>query len=317
MKRTILAALVAVVLCLPLAAADQTKWTIDASGFYLTRSAGSNSPLVSTYSNPGTGDIMVIKDVALTAWKPGADLRIAYSLCRKWGVEVRGSLLAKASKSFTNTNSSGSFISYAIETTPVTSYGMPTEGSMEGTNNAEALKNVEANATFALTPSVSLYGGFRFIQFNDSFTLLGVFPAQEDTETDIWTAKNNMWGVQIGARADILSLLGKSSGKFSVDGSLGAALFLNKAKSDFYLDNSLASALADNKLSPAVDAGLRFGYRLNDMFEVHAGYNLLWIGSVAQSVRMIANMNTYFGDRTMAFDSLLYHGAKAGVTVRF
>ncbi len=317
MKRTGMLSALAIMLSLPLAAADQTKWTIDASGSYLTRTAGTNSPLVSLSANAGTGDIMKTKDVAPTAWKPGADLKVAYALSGKLGVEVRGSYLAKASKAFTNVNSSGSFLSYAIETNVIQPYGMPAGATLTGETQANALKSIEANATFTLTPAVSLYGGFRFMQLNESFSLLG-YLSEAENELNLWNAKNNMWGVQFGARADILALLGKPAEKFTINGSLGAALFLDKAKSDFSVNGTPYTVpISDSKISPAVDAGIRFGYRVTDMIEVHAGYNVLWITSVAQAARQVSSMGQYGGALNMSYDSLLYHGAKLGVTVRF
>lgn len=253
---------------LPLAAAERTKWTIDASGFYLTRTAGSKSPLVSLYANAGTDDIMKTKDVALTSWKPGVDLKVAYALNEKLGVEVRGFFLAKSSKSFNNVNSSEDWLSYAIETDPASPYGRPSGSHITAENNANALKSIEANVTYVLTPAVSLYGGFRFIQLNESFAFDGGLEGSWD-ELELWNAKNNMWGVQIGARADILSLFQKEGGNFTINGHAGLALFLDKTKSDFTIDGTpFTDPISDSKLSPAVDAGLRFGYRVNGMIEV-------------------------------------------------
>ncbi len=316
MKRTLLLLALVVLFSLPLAAADRTKWTIDASGSYLTRAAGSNGPLVSLSANQGSGDIMTIKDVALTAWKPGADLKVAYALGGKIGVEVRGFFLAKSSNSFSVVNS-GEWVGYAVETTPISTYGMPTGSHMTALNDSNALKSIEANATYVLTPAVSLYGGFRFIQLNESFAFDGGIEGGW-SEYDLWNAKNNMWGVQVGARADILALLGKPAEKFTINGSLGAALFLDKAKSDFSVGGlDYTEPISDSKISPAVDAGLRFGYRVTEMIEVYAGYNVLWMTSVAQAVRQVSSMEGYGGLLNMSYDSLLYHGAKLGVTVRF
>ncbi|MCJ7485373.1 MAG: hypothetical protein MUQ25_04295 [Candidatus Aminicenantes bacterium] len=307
--------LLAFVLSLPLGAAEDTKFTIDVSGFFLTRGAGPTAPLVSLIDNAGTGDIFTTNSVALNTWKPGGDLRLG-CLWSKFGAEVRGFLLAKWSKSATYTQTVSSLL--AIETDPFTSYGL-WPGETLTANNESILKGLEANLTYDLTPTVRLYGGIRYLRINERFNLLGVFGGG-NTELDVWNTTNSMLGGQIGTRIEFLRLDDAAARGFTVQGHGAFALFHNNAHADFTVVDYYGLITADaNKVSPAVEAGLQVGYRLGRMIELHAGYDLIWLSSVAQAIRHVAAMTPYLSSPplSLVFDSLVIHGAKAGVTIRF
>ena len=71
MKPVVIFILLAFILGLPLGAAEGTKFTVDISGLFLTRTPGTTAPLVSLADNVGTGDVFTTDCVALNTWKPG------------------------------------------------------------------------------------------------------------------------------------------------------------------------------------------------------------------------------------------------------
>ena len=303
------------ILSLPLGAVEGTKVTIDVSGFFLTRGAGTTTPLVSLIASQGTGDIFTTDSVALNIWKPGGALRLGY-VWSKLGAEVRGFLLAKWSKSATYTQTVNSLI--AIETNPSFSYGLWLDQTLTA-NNESILKGLDANLTYDLTPAIRLYGGFRYLRINETFSLLGAFGGG-NTELDIWNTTNSMLGGQIGTRVEFLRLGNEATRGFTAQGHGAIALFHNSAHADFTVVDihDLVTAAA-NKVSPAVEAGFQVGYRLGRKIELHAGYDLMWLNSVAQAIRHLPAMTPYITTPTLSlvFDSLVIHGAKAGVTIRF
>ncbi|MEN6560081.1 MAG: hypothetical protein ABFD52_04820 [Acidobacteriota bacterium] len=327
MKRIFgIACILALILSLPAAAAAQgTKFTIDLSGAFLTRAAGSSIPLVSSdYNNPGTGDIFTSDSVALDAWKAGGDLRLGYAW-GKLGVEVRGFLLAKPSASSVYANNSGDWMDIAVEFKSADSYGLP-DGSVltAAAQDDKPLMGLEANATYALTPKIQLYGGFRYFQLNQSYALLGQFSSDvNDYEIDGWNVKNKMFGGQVGARVDILRPAEGTEQGFTAQGHGAFILLSNKADVVFQSyyggePNWAAATGSASKIAPGVDAGFQFGYRLNRLIEFHVGYDLLWLSGVGEAVRQTDSMDDY-SDTTAdpQFKSFAVHGAKAGVTVRF
>jgi hypothetical protein len=313
MKRTVILAAVLVLSSLSLWASDPPKLTIDLSGLFVTRTAGASLPFVSTDPNEGAGDVFTTDSAALTAWKAGGDVRLGYAWS-KLGAEVRGFLLSKWTNSALYTSDGTSLI---IETDPTTSYGIGAGDTMTA-NNESALKGFEANVTYDLTPTIRLYGGFRYLKVDESFDLLGASDG-EPFEDDIWSTTNTMMGGQIGVNFEFLSLAEGATKGFTAQGRAGVALFSNSAHADF--EAWMPQIGADvHKLSPAVEAGLQFGYCFTSMIEVHAGYGLLWVGQVAQANRQFSGTTSFnFEDVTVTpvFSGLIAHGAKAGLTIRF
>jgi hypothetical protein len=313
MKRTGIIAVFLFAASLSMWAADTPKFTIDLSGLFVTRAAGAPAPFLSTAPGEGTGDVFTTDNTALTAWKTGGDVRIGYAWS-KLGAEVRGFLLSKWTKSADYTSDGTELI---IETQPLTSYGVGVGDTMTA-NNESAMKGFEANVTYDLSPAIRLYGGFRYLKIDEGFDLLGASDG-EPFEDDIWNTTNTMMGGQVGARFEFLRLAQGQAKGFTGQGRVGMAVFSNSAHADF--EAWMPQLGTDvHKLSPAVDAGLQFGYRLNSLIEVHAGYDLLWLGKVAQANRQFLGTTSYNSEDvtlTPVFSSLIAHGAKAGVTIRF
>ncbi len=315
MRPVVIFTFLAFIISLPLGAAESTKLTIDVSGLFLSRGAGATTPLVSMFDNPGSGDIFTTDSVALNTWKPGGALRLGY-VWSKLGAEVRGFLLAQWSKSPTYTQTVDSLI--AIETNPSFAYGLWL-GQTLTANNESTLKGLEANLTYDLTPVIRLYGGLRYLRINETFSLFGDFGGGM-SELDIWTTANSMLGGQIGARVELLRVDNEAARGFTAQGRAAFALLHNNAHADFTVVDYHDLVPADaNKISPTVEAGLQVGYQLGRMIELHAGYDLMWLSSVAQAVRHVAAMTPYISRPilSLVFDSLVIHGAKAGVTIRF
>jgi len=310
--------LLVLVLSLPLLAADGTKFTVDVSGFLLTQVPGTSVPLVSLYANAGTGDVFTTGSAALNTWKPGGDLRLGYAWS-KLGVEVRGFLLSRWSNATIYTSNGENL---AIETNPITSYGMGSAGNTLTATNDGRLKGFEANLTYDLAPKVRLYGGFRYLQLNGTFDLYGYF-GESSYENDLWATTNKLLGGQIGARVDILRPAGEATRGFVLQGHGAFALFSNSAHTGFttnYSGEAIYDIAADShKLTPAVDAGVQAGYRMGRLIELHVGYNLLWMSSVSQAIRQVAGTTSYNETPTIAlvYKDLVVHGAQAGITVRF
>lgn len=315
----------AVVLSLPtLATAQAKKFTLDLSGTFLTRIAGSTVPLVSSsYSSPGTGDIFTTDSVALDAWKAGGDIRLGYAW-GKFGVEVRGFLLSKADQSALYTNGATS-LNIAIEMNPADDYGLPPAATLTATaQDDKPLMGFEANATYDLMPKVRLFGGFRYLRLDQTYTLLGQFSSiEDDFELDTFAVTNKMLGGQVGARIDILSPADGATQGFTAQGYGAFALFSNSVNIDFVSVYGTAEPWAAasgeaRKITPAVDAGFQVGYRLSSLIEFHVGYNLLWVNKVCEASRQLASLDSY-PDTTAdpQYKSLSVHGVKAGITVRF
>ncbi len=311
------------VLSLPAMAVDQHKGlTIDLSGAFLTRAAGSNVPLVSTdHFTPGTGDIFSTDTVALKALKIGGDLKVGY-VWGKWGVEVRGFALAKGNKASAYTNDGIGSVLLSVDMAEANGYGLLGGGSLTATNKDDkALWGFEANGTYQLTPKVLLYAGLRYMMLSQSFNLYGTFDT--DYQTDLWTTENKLFGGQVGANVNILGRADDIMPGWILNGHGAFALLSNSMDDAFvsiYDDEEAWAAAAGSahKITPAVDAGLRGAYRLNRLLEFHVSYDLLWVARVAQADYQLTAMEYYNNTAmTPVYKSFLLHGIKAGVTLYF
>jgi len=311
-----------VVLSLPALAAEKHKgFYVDLSGGFLTQAAGTTVPLVSSdYYTPGTGDIFSTDTVALKALRLNGDLKAGYNW-GKWGVEVRGFALAKGNKASTYTNDSGAWMYISIDMAEANGYGLPADDTITATNKDDkAIWGVEANGTYQLTPRIQLYAGPRYMSLSQSFELYGYFDG--DYESDVWTAKNKLFGGQVGANVDILGQADDATPGWTLKGHGAFALLSNSVDDDFlgiYTDSEWGEATGSaHKLTPAVDAGLRGAYRLNRLLEFHVSYDLLWVAKVAQAEYQLGSME-YYSDTAMTpvFKSFFLHGIKAGVTLYF
>jgi hypothetical protein len=301
-------------LSFPLAAAEGTKVTLDVSGFFLTRAAGTAAPLVSQNATPGTGDIFTTDSVALNSWKPGIDLRLGLSWSRL-GAELHGFMLGKWSNSAVF--SVAGFTNVILETNPHSLYSLPAGGTLTA-NNESTFKGFEANLTYALSPAVCLYGGLRYLLVDEMFDFYGQWGASG--EDDVWNTTNKMLGGQVGVRFDFMPQAAAAAEGFTLGGHCAVALFSNSAHVDCAVVGTIKTSLLDaSQFSPAVDAGLKFGYRFGSVVELHAGYDLIWLSSVAKAADQVSG-TTALGAvpiSTLVFSNLLVHGAKAGLTFRF
>jgi hypothetical protein len=177
--------------------------------------------------------------------------------------------------------------------------------------DATNLYNAEANGRLDLSPRVTVLGGFRWLQLND--TLVGWLTPADRSEPNwktpcliapspsctlsgvgsgdppwtypayppFWTAKtqNNLYGAQIGVDAKLLEF-----GRFSIDGVIKAGVFDNDAKQSALV--SMAKTLfptqaAANHAAFVSEAALQAKYQLAKGLALKVGYEALWLDGVA------------------------------------
>lgn len=173
------------------------------------------------------------------------------------------------------------------------------------------LYSAEVNGRLDLSPRVTVVGGLRWLQLND--TLVGwLTPADRnapDWKTDcllhpqpprpscaiagvsstdtaltyppFWTAKtqNNLYGAQVGVDAELLAF-----GRFSIDGQIKAGLFDNNAAQSALvsMEKQLFPTQATvNRPAFVGEAGLQLKYQVAKGLAFKLGYEALWLDGVA------------------------------------
>jgi hypothetical protein len=172
------------------------------------------------------------------------------------------------------------------------------------------LYSAEANGRLDLSPRVTVLGGLRWLQLNDTLVgwltpadrnapdwkagcLIGLPPSPSCTLSGVssteaaspyapfWTAKtrNNLYGGQIGVDAKLLEL-----GRFSVDGLIKAGLFDNNATQSALvsMEKKLYPTQATtNRPAFVGEAELQLKYQLAKGLAFKLGYEALWLDGVA------------------------------------
>ncbi len=173
------------------------------------------------------------------------------------------------------------------------------------------LYSAEVNGRLDLSPRMTVLGGLRWLQLND--TLVGwLTPADRnapDWKTDcllhpqpprssctiggvsstdpalsyppFWTAKtqNNLYGAQIGVDAKLLEV-----GRFSIDGLIKAGLFDNNATLSALVSMEkqlFPTQATTNHPAFVSEAELQLKYQLTKGLALKVGYEALWLDGVA------------------------------------
>jgi opacity protein-like surface antigen len=177
------------------------------------------------------------------------------------------------------------------------------------------LHSLEANARLDLSPRMTLLVGVRWLQLSDKLegtlspadfgqplwkysvpsTLSDAVPISGSpivVNPPFWTTytTNNLYGVQIGAKATIWEV-----GRFSVEGAIKAGVYDNRANQTTLvsLEKQIHPAhSATNAAAFVGEGGLVVKYQLTDGVAVKLGYEALWFNGVALAPGQIQKIAT-------------------------
>ena len=177
------------------------------------------------------------------------------------------------------------------------------------------LHSLEANARLELAPRVTLLLGARWLQLRDQLQgtldpadlgqplwkrggpskLWDAVPAAGSTvviNPPFWTtiATNNLYGVQIGAKATLWE-----AGPWSLGGTIKAGVFNNRAEhvSLVSMQKQIFPAqTATNAAAFAGEGSLVAKYQLSEAIALKLGYEALWLNGIALAPGQIEMVNT-------------------------
>jgi len=168
--------------------------------------------------------------------------------------------------------------------------------------------------------SVTWFSGFRYIDFGERFNMTAqktIAMAPENGSYNIRTA-NHLYGAQLGAR------IRQTWGRFGWEGSGAAGIYLNNAQQsqsvtdfpNFPLRNASSSS---NSTAFLGDANLSGIYRLNNIWNLRAGYNVIWIEGLALAPNQLdTNFAAAQGGRNQDNSGgMLLHGVNFGIEARY
>ncbi len=173
------------------------------------------------------------------------------------------------------------------------------------------LKSVELNYKYAVGERLSLIGGFRHLQLNDTLRTT----LNNNVATGLYEFENEMYGGQIGL--DVLLTDPRNALELRVVGKAGwYSNDYDGGIREFQGNNPIGSFLGAGDGTAFVgDLVFSASYWFNDHIAIRGGYQLLWIGDVAlageEASRSIVNPALL---REPKHDGdLLMHGALVGL----
>jgi hypothetical protein len=294
--------------------------TFDAGPIVMNR-VQSNRTILSSPGNQGSGDVMkssMIDD----DWRVGGQARLRLGFPNFY-LDFGGFMIPTGTTTVNKPVPSGS---NTVETSPPTRYGGPTLGDASF-KYLSSITNIEMNIGHNYTSWLSTYAGVRYIRLKEEFDFLAPFPGGF-IEDDNWKAKNSMIGVQIGARADIFKIVGvPAASPWSLDTNLALALLHNDTSANFATTSNLFSSLSGSSTkefwTPGVAVEADLGYRLSSHVKLAAGYQMLYLGSVALAPNQVRGTGNYNPGPSSVISSsvekasVIYHGAVAKLIINF
>lgn len=184
--------------------------------------------------------------------------------------------------------------------------------TVDATYNSELL-SAELNLRRELSDCVSLLGGFRYLELDEHFhadlDVAAIVPSTYDTFT-----RNRLYGGQIGADATLWS-----RNRLTVEGLVKVGIFHNSGGQNTVYDTGAVVVMATDTSDRAAFLGeLAFAanYCLTDALSLRAGYDLLWLETVALASDQIPATNFATSSGISADGGAFYHGAFVGLEYR-
>ncbi len=279
---------------------------------YLQRERPSSVPI---FNDPQGATLLDASNFSFD-YRPGIDAGLIRNVGCDWSVELRYFWLddSRADASFafpTGVN--------FVQTNPVSFFDGGSAGGTGTCREQSELQFGELNLRRHFG-CVDLLGGFRCVAFDDRLSGLYTFTGLPGVETQSWTAKNTLYGGQIGADA----ALWEGSRGLQIHASGSAGVYDNQVQTrfltDFIAGNSAWANAADNHVALVGEIGITATYPITCHVALRGGYRMLWLDGVAVAGKQVpatGNIN-YPGVKTSYVDAastVFYQGFSGGLEI--
>lgn len=168
--------------------------------------------------------------------------------------------------------------------------------------------------------SLTWFSGFRYLNFGERFNMSAQRTVAAATESGSYniSTSNHLYGGQLGAR------IRRTRGRFGWEGSGAAGVYLNNSQQsqsvtdfpNFPLRNASNSG---NGAAFVGDTNLSGIYRLNNVWNLRAGYNVMWIQGLALAPNQLDSdfAAAQGGTNLDNGGGMLLHGVNVGIEARY
>ena len=168
--------------------------------------------------------------------------------------------------------------------------------------------------------SLTWFSGFRYLNFGERFNMSAQRTVAGATETGSYNINtaNHLYGGQLGAR------IRRTQGRFGWEGRGAAGVYLNNSQqsqsvTDFPNFSLRNASNSGNGAAFVGDVNLTGLYRLNNVWNLRAGYNVIWIQGLALAPDQIdSDFAAAQGGNNLDNDGgMLLHGVNVGIEARY
>ncbi len=174
------------------------------------------------------------------------------------------------------------------------------------------LYNVELNLRWKQWKRMPFIMGFRTLGLDETFQV-----ASLDTPVVRTSTNNGLYGMQIGVEP----VLWDQCGRFRVEGLVKAGIFGNstRQRTVFYQADQEFAHNSDGVPSCVAELGLVGVYSLNKCWSLRAGYEVMWLTSVALAPDQTSSVTYGVPVTGVTYDkaTAFYYGATARLERRF
>ncbi len=177
---------------------------------------------------------------------------------------------------------------------------------------SSSLQSFELNVRRTVSPRWTWLAGLRYISFRDAMGLRAGDPSLTNYGQFVFGTSNQLFGLQVGADG----ILWDNGRRFRIESAIKAGVYANGAHSSIKgssTDGSdpFAFYIGRDRTSFVGDLNVVGVYQINERWALRAGYQFLWLSSVAVGSMQFHNFDAGLITNTSA--TVFFHGALLGV----
>jgi hypothetical protein len=282
--------------------AGTPNWYVNVTALALNRSTPDGGAIIA--SNPGGVPFLSADDLDFDMG-PGIDASIGFNAFDNEWFEAR--VMYSKFEGENSFVSPGAFIGVGF-----TGPG----GTNFESDFSTTFSSAELNWRHSINDQLTVLAGLRALEVKDSFgTVLN-----NNVATGLYDGKNKLYGAQIGAQMSFLD--DSSPFQLMLSGKVGA--YANRSSAgirEFQGNNFIGSfeSGTDTKTSFVAEIGLTAGYQLSESLTLTAGYEAVWLDSLALASNAASEsmLNPSLLSNSIFRDDLWLHGASIGLQISY
>lgn len=288
-----------------LSGSSRSAWGVSGDALFLTREDSASRVLAFNTSDPTQA---LDADDFRFGTQTGFDLSMRRSVGCRNAMELRFFSVDGWDAATTTATTANDLLQFNTAI-PVFAFA----GDAIAAQSSSKLNNGEINLLSRRNEWVEWLFGFRYLELDEQVrtSLLNAGVPVEYRNA----ARNRLYGGQAGANLTMLNI-----DRLSIDAIGKAGIFGNVVGHDASIDTGFGALTAggnENRTSFVGELGFTGTYCFAKRVSLRSGYRLLWVDGVATASDQLAATDFFNGTGINSSGDVFYHGAFAGLAVKF